>query len=105
MNLILEIIRIVLPILIVGGMVIFVVMKMKQKYQTGTLGKKKSKKNQSLLDSLIPHGMITGCIMAIVTSAISSISLLSAFSMGPGLGLLFGYVAYEVYSKKEEKNF
>ena len=47
----LEIARILLPILIVGGIAVFVVMRMKSKHTRGTLGKKKSKSAQSLLDS------------------------------------------------------
>lgn len=97
-----EIARILLPIVIMGGIAVFVVLRMKHKYKKGTLGKKKSKGAQNLLDSLIPFGMIIGCAVAVLLSLFSPISLLSTIAWGPGLGLLFGYFAYEVYSKKKK---
>ncbi|MEN1970490.1 hypothetical protein WMZ97_20740 [Lentibacillus sp. N15] len=54
-----EILRILLPV-VVGGIAVFVVLRMKYKYDNGTLGKKKSKNAQNLLDSLIPFGMMAG---------------------------------------------
>lgn len=98
----LEIARILLPIVLVGGIVVFVIMRMKSKYTRGKLGKKKSKSAQSLLDSLIPFGMILGCIVAILISIIFSIPLLSTISLGSAVGLLFGYLAYEIYDKMDE---
>lgn len=95
-----EMIRIILPILIVGGIGVFVILRMKHKYKKGTLGKKESKGAQILLDSLIPFGMIIGFSIAILLSMFSPISLLSAAAWGPGIGILFGYIAYEIYSKK-----
>ncbi|WP_080876290.1 hypothetical protein [Oceanobacillus timonensis] len=94
--------RVLLPLVLVCGIAIFVVMRMKHKYEKGTLGKKKSKGAQQLLDSLIPLGMTAGCAFAIIFSAIFPISLLSIFGLGAGTGLLLGYVAYEIYSKKPE---
>ena len=102
MDLALEIARTLLPLIIVGGIAVFVVLRMKQKYKRGTLGKKKSKAAQNLLDSLIPIGMMIGSAVAIILSMFSPISLLSAIAWGPGIGLLFGYFAYEIYSKKSE---
>ncbi|GAA0339610.1 hypothetical protein GCM10008931_34140 [Oceanobacillus oncorhynchi subsp. oncorhynchi] len=58
MSSILEMVRILLPLILTGGIAIFVVMRMKHKYEEGTLGKKKSKGAQQLLDSLIPLVMI-----------------------------------------------
>ena len=104
MSITLEIVRTVLPVVIVGAIAVFVVLRMKNKYKKGTLGKKKSKGAQNLLDSLIPFGMIIGCAVAVLLSLFSPISLLSTIAWGPGLGLLFGYFAYEVYSKKEESS-
>lgn len=97
-----EIARVLLPLVIVAGIAVFVVFRMKHKHKKGTLGKKKSKSAQSLLDGLIPLGMVTGCVVAILLSMFTPISLLSAIGWGPGIGLLFGYVAYEMYSKNEE---
>nr|WP_280771716.1 hypothetical protein [Salipaludibacillus daqingensis] len=97
-----EIVRIVLPIAIVGGIALFVIIRMKHKYNQGTVGKKKTKTAQSILDSLIPLGMLFGCVMSIIFSIFFPISLLYAFSFGPGIGLLCGYFAYEIYSKQED---
>jgi len=102
MGLALEIARILLPVVIVGGIAIFVVMRMKHKYKKGTLGKKESKGAQNFLDSLIPLGMMIGCAVAVLLSMFFPIPLLSTIGLGSGIGLLFGYFAYEIYSKKGE---
>lgn len=104
MGSVLEIVRIVLPLVIVGGMVVFVVLRMKDKYEKGALGKKKTKAAQNLLDSLIPFGLLIGLAFSVILSMFLPISLLSAITWGPGLGFLLGYVAYEIYSKKEESH-
>ncbi|MCZ2260830.1 hypothetical protein KSU66_20450 [Sporosarcina sp. G11-34] len=99
-----EIARAVMPLVIVGGIAVFVILRMKHKYNKGTLGKKKSKDAQNLLDSLIPFGMLIGFAIAGLLSTFSSFPLLSAITWGPGIGMLFGYFAYEFYSKKEESH-
>lgn len=104
MGLSLGIARAVLPVVIVGGIAVFVILRMKHKYNKGTLGKKKSKDAQNLLDSLIPYGMLSGFAIAGLLSTFSSISLLSTMTWGPGIGMLFGYFAYEFYSKREESH-
>lgn len=98
MDLFSEIKHILRPIVIVGGIVIFIILRMQYKYRRGTLGKKKSTSAQILLNSLIPLGMITGCIIAILFGLFSSIPLITVISWGAGLGLLLGYFAYEVFS-------
>lgn len=102
MGLALEFARVLLPVIIVSGTAVFVVFRMKHKYKKGTLGKKQSKSAQTLLDSLIPLGMMTGCAVAMLLSMFFPITLLSAVGWGPGIGLLLGYVAYEIYSKTGE---
>ncbi|CAM3999902.1 hypothetical protein [Lederbergia lenta] len=102
MGIVPEIVRILLPMIIVGGIAVFVVFRMKHKYKKGTLGKKKSKGAQNLLDSLIPFGMMIGSAVAVLLSIIFSLSLLTSIVFGAGLGMLFGYFAYEIYSKKAE---
>lgn len=97
-----EIARVLLPIVIVGGIALFVVMRMNYKYKKGTLGKKDSKSAQNVLDSLIPLGMMVGCVISILLSIFFSTPLLSTIGLGAGIGLLFGYFAYEIYSKKGE---
>ncbi|PYZ94768.1 hypothetical protein CR194_04360 [Salipaludibacillus keqinensis] len=90
------------PLVIVGAIVIFVIFRMKHKYNKGTLGKKKTEGAQMILDSSIPFGMMIGCIVAILLSLFFPISMVSAIGWGPGIGFLLGYVAYEIYSKQEE---
>lgn len=102
MGLVMEIVRIVLPVAIVGGIVVFVIKRLEHKYKKSTLGKKKSKGAQNLLDFLMPLGMIFGCAIGVIISMFFLISLLSTVSLGAGIGLLFGYFAYEIYSKKGE---
>src|SRR5699024_1622808 len=102
MGLVVELARILLLVVIVGWFVVFVVMRMKQKYKIGSLGKKKSKSAQNLLDSLIPFGMMVGCVVAVLLSIFFPSPLLSSVGLGAGIGLLFGCFAYEIYSKKEE---
>jgi hypothetical protein len=104
MALVMEIVHIVFPLVIVGGIVVFVIKRLERKYKQGTLGKKKSKAAQNLLDSLIPLGMLFGCAIGIILSMFFPISLLSTISLGAGIGLLFGYFAYEIYSLKREDN-
>lgn len=100
MWLVMEIARIVLPLVIVGGIAVFVIKRLKHKQKQGKLGKKKTKGAQVLLDSLIPLGMIFGCAFSVIISIFFQISLLPTVSLGAGIGYLFGYFAYEIYSKK-----
>ena len=102
MGLLLDIARAVLPLVIVGGIAVFVILRMKHKYNKGTLGKKKSKDAQNLLDSLKPLGMLLGFAVAVLLSTFTPFPLLSTMTYGSGIGMLFGYFAYEFYSNKEE---
>lgn len=99
MGLLLEILWIVLPIVIVGGICIFVINRLQQKQKKGTLGKKKTKQAQILLDSLIPIGMGVGCAAGVILSLFFPVSPLYTVSLGTGFGYLFGYFAYEIYSQ------
>ncbi|MGN4291837.1 hypothetical protein [Bacillus cereus group sp. MYBK87-2] len=87
------------PILIVGGIVVYVIGRLKHKYNNGTLGKKKSKETQLLLDSLIPIGMLVGCIIGLIFGMFFPDFSLLSISLGSGIGYLFGFFAYEFYSK------
>ncbi|WP_318582047.1 hypothetical protein [Bacillus paranthracis] len=87
------------PVLIVGGIVLYVIGRLKNKYNNGTLGKKKSKNAQVLLDSFIPMGMLIGCIIGLIFGMFFLDYLLLAFSIGAGVGYLLGFFAYEIYSK------
>ncbi|CDQ40027.1 hypothetical protein GCM10007111_03560 [Virgibacillus kapii] len=54
-------------VVIAGGIGVFVIERLKYKYNQGTLGKKKLKSIQYLLDSLIPLGMFCGCSISIIS--------------------------------------
>ncbi|WP_368936763.1 hypothetical protein [Bacillus sp. SH8-8] len=87
------------PVLIVGGIVVYVIGRLKHKYDNGTLDKKKSKEAQLLLDSLIPIGMLVGCMIGLIFGIFFPNFALLSVSLGAGIGYLFGYFAYEFYSK------
>ncbi|MGE1031540.1 hypothetical protein ACQGS5_17880 [Bacillus sp. GKis3/1] len=87
------------PVVIVGGIVLYVIERLKHKYENGTLGKKKSKKAQVLLDSFIPIGMLVGCIIGLIFGMFFPDFSLLSISLGSGIGYLFGFFAYEFYSK------
>lgn len=104
MELLMDIIFIVLPIVFVGAIAIFVITRLKAKQKRGTLGKKDTTEAQTMLDSLIPLGMIFGSALGVVIGIIFSISLGNAIVLGAGIGMLVGYFAYEFYSKEESRS-
>ncbi|KAA0777771.1 hypothetical protein DN392_07180 [Bacillus sp. BB51/4] len=81
------------------GIVEDVIGRLKNKYDNGTLGKKKSKNAQVLLYSLIPIGMLLGCIIGLIFGMFFPDYSLLAVSLGAAIGYLFGFFAYEFYSK------
>ncbi|NKX13558.1 hypothetical protein [Bacillus cereus] len=87
------------PIILVGGIVVFVIGRLKHKYDNGTLGKKKSKEAQLLLDSFIPIGMLVGCMIGLIFGIFFPNFALLSVSLGSGIGYLFGFFAYKFYSK------
>lgn len=97
-----DIFLIVLPIIIVGAISLFVITRLKAKGKKGTLGKKETVEAQTMLDSLIPLGMIFGVAGSTVFSLIFNISLSNSIVFGAGIGMLLGYLAYEIYSKTEK---
>lgn len=103
MDSVLEITRILAPLIAVGGIAVFVAFRMRYKYEKGTLGKKKSKSAQQFLDSLIPLGVVIGGVLTFLFNSLFSIPLQTQtiIILGPGIGLLCGYFAYEIYSKME----
>lgn len=97
--LVVEIIRLLLPLAIVGAIVVFVIKRLELKYKKGSLGKKESKNAQNFLDSFIPLGMLFGSAFGVILSMFFHTALPTSISLGAGVGLLFGYFAYEIYSK------
>ena len=88
------------PVLIVGGIVVYVVLSLKHESNRGDIGKKESKGAQDLLDSLIPLGMIYGCATGAILGVIFPRFLVFTVSLGAGIGYLFGFFAYKIYSRK-----
>lgn len=101
---VIDIILIVLPIVIVGAIALFVISRLKAKQKRGTLGKKETTEAQTLLDSLIPLGLIVGSAGGVLISLFFSVSLSMAIPLGAGIGMLAGYFAYEFYSKAEKSH-
>jgi len=87
------------PVVIVGGIVVFVIKRLEHKYKNGKLGKKKSQKAQLLLDSFIPMGMLVGCMIGLIFGMFFPDFSLLSISLGSGIGYLFGFFAYEIYCK------
>lgn len=102
METVIDIILIVLPIIIVGAIALFVIQRLKNKQRQGKLGKKKTTEAQTLLDSMIPLGMVFGSAGGVLSSIFFPVSLPTAIALGAGIGLLLGYFAYDHYCKKEE---
>ncbi|MCM3611782.1 hypothetical protein M4S82_11000 [Planococcus sp. MERTA32b] len=100
-----EVFLIVLPIILVGAISLFVILRLKGKQKRGTLGKKDTTAAQSLLDSLIPLGMVSGTALGLVLSMFFPFSLGTGITFGAGLGLLGGYFAYEYSSKNGEYSY
>lgn len=96
-----EIIRILLPLVLVGGIALFVITRLKKKSKQGIQNKKKTKKTQILLDSLIPLGLIVGSLIGLLFSLFFPSQLSFILTFGAAFGLLAGYFAYEYYGNKE----
>ncbi len=90
----------IVPILITGVVVLYVIENLKHMSNEGKLGKKKSEGAQVLLDSLIPLGMIFGCAIGVVLGMFSQFSLLFTINLGAVVGYLLGFFAYKSYSKE-----
>lgn len=89
------------PVVIVGGIVVYVIGRLKNKYDNGTLGKKKSKKAQVLLDSFIPMGMLVGCIIGLISGMFFPDYSLLTVSLGAGIGYLFVFLLMNFIAKQE----
>ncbi|MGA9290636.1 MAG: hypothetical protein WBV93_20070 [Anaerobacillus sp.] len=88
------------PLVLMGVIVVVVIGRLKRKSDKGNLGKKHSKAAQTLLDSLIPLGMLLGTAIGVMVGMVFSISFLFSVNVGAALGYLVGYFAYEIYSKQ-----
>lgn len=104
METILDIGRAVFPLLVTASIVVFVIKRLEHKNKQGTLGKKETASAQTLLDSLIPLGMLAGVFVSIIISLFFDIQMFSIMAYGAGAGFLFGYIAYEWYSDQPEED-
>ncbi|UOQ86894.1 hypothetical protein [Gracilibacillus salinarum] len=96
-----EVIQAIAPLVIVAVIVLFVLHRLRHKYDQGKLGKKKTKRAQVVLDTMIPMGMLAGCAIGVLAGIYLPYSLLLTISLGSGIGYLFGYIGYEIYSQQE----
>ena len=85
----------VLPVLIVGGIVVYVIVSLKHLSNEGKLVKKKSESAQIWIDSLIPLGMILGSAIGVILGLLFSFSLSITLSLGAGIGYLLGFFVYK----------
>lgn len=92
--------KIVWQILLVGAISLFIILRLKSKFKGRTSDD--ITREEIVGAYFMPFGMILGVIVSAIYSMFSSDSLLTNVSMGPSIGFLFGYVAYEVYSRKGE---
>ena len=89
-----EMLKIVWPLLLTGVISLFIILRLKSKFKGKTSDD--ITKEQIVGAYFMPFGLILGAIY----SSFSSVPLLT--SIEPSIGFLFGYVAYEVYSRKGE---
>ena len=94
MELLVEILKIVWSILLAGVISMFIILRLKSKFKGKTSDD--ITKEQIVGAYFMPFGMILGAIY----SLFSSVPLIT--TLGPSIGFLFGYFAYEVYSRKGE---
>ena len=94
MEFLMEMLKIVWPILLAGVISLFIILRLKSKFKGKTSDD--ITREQIVGAYFMPFGLILGTIY----SMFSSVPLLT--SIGPGIGFLFGYFAYEVYSRKGE---
>lgn len=96
-----EIVMAIAPLVMVGGIVVFVIRRLSHNYNQGHLEEKKLKSAQNVLSSIIPLGMLFGCAIGVILGIFFPTSLLATVSLGTGIGYLFGYFAYKIFSKME----
>ncbi|MFI8684824.1 hypothetical protein [Rossellomorea sp. NPDC077527] len=91
----------IVPLVLIGAVAVWVIQRLHRKHSQDTSAQTTSKAAQDLLDSLIPVGMIFGSAFGVIISILFSTSLLFTVSVGAGIGLLVGFIAYEVCTLKE----
>ncbi|WMT41418.1 hypothetical protein RE628_02360 [Paenibacillus sp. D2_2] len=66
---------------------------------------KKSEHAKKFIDSLIPMGLIFGCAIGVIVGIFFKPSILVfTVSIGSGIGLLLGAIAYGIYGKKNHSD-
>jgi len=94
MEFLMEMLEIVWPIVLAGVISLFIILRLKRKFKGRT-------SNDVTREEIVgAYFMPFGLILGVIYSMFSSVPLLT--SVGPSIGFLFGYVAYEVYSRKGE---
>ena len=92
MEFLMEMLKIVWTILLAGAIGVFVILRLKSKFKGKTSDD--IMREQIVGSYFMPFGMILGAIYSLFSSV--------PLSVGASIGFLFGYFAYEVYSRKGE---
>ena len=88
-----EMLEIVWPLLLTGVISLFIILRLKRKFKGRT-------SNDVTREEIVgAYFMPFGLILGVIYSMFSSDPLTT---LGPSMGFLFGYFAYEVYSRKGE---
>ena len=94
MEFLMEMLKIVWPLLLTGVISVFIILRLKSKFKGRTSDD--ITKEEIVGAYFMPIGLVLGTMY----SLFSSVPLIT--SLGPSFGFLFGYFAYEVYSRKGE---
>ena len=100
MEFLMEMLKIVWPLLLAGVISLFIILRLKSKFKGRTSND--VTREEIVGGYFMPFGIMLGLSISTIYSIFSSVPLLAAVSIGPSIGFLFGYVAYEVYSRKGE---
>ena len=93
MEFLMEMLKIVWPLLLTGVISLFIILRLKSKFKGKTSDD--ITREQIVGAYFMPFGLILGTIYSLFSSVPLS-------GVGPSIGFLCGYVAYEVYSRKGE---
>ena len=100
MEFLMELLKMVWQILLAGAISLFIILRLKSKFKGKTSND--ITRAQIVGAYFMPFGMIFGASVSAIYSMFSSVHLVTTVSVGASLGFLFGYFAYEFYSRKGE---
>ncbi len=86
MGTVFEILWFVFPVMLAGGMVLFVIKRLEKKHKKGAFETNKKRRDSNILDYAIPMGLMFGCVLGVIIGLFSPISTLLTVSLGTTLG-------------------